>query len=1524
MARAPGKHGLDQALDFQGVLNDLQDWELLKGTDKKMKKKSQASDLIGENGRSKGKTSAADSSRSGSGQYDFSRNLGAINHLSSSFTTDEVSVDATSEKELIGEDGRSKGKTSAADSSRSGSGQYVSVDATSEKELQKKFNEAIECYSRSIALSPTAVAHANRAMTYLKIKRQKVFDHLHFILSFRGCFIACDNNFHEYDFFFNSFSFCLDFERLKMTRIHAEQRLERNWGNLKNPSKLTTYSGFALKLEPNNQEIKKQHYEENDGDYLVKKSVYVKELRNKGTGAGSKSDGQVGNDSPANATPSSNVENVQKNNRTRRQELKTSVIELASQAASRAMAEAAKNITLNSAYQFEVSWRGFSGDRALQTHLLKIFSRCGMESSIVHQHQLNMLRFLTPYGLNTLYVIGGVGEKHYYIDVWVLDVSTCSWTQLDVSGQQPQGRFSHTAVVTDSDIVIYGGCREDERPLNQLLVLQPGAEHPNGRHNISMCKIFGQHWNQEKRRFLPGAEDISTMFPGNNEIVRKGSYESEESKQPFQFSSDTLHHKKIRTTNSKVWEIDLEQEEHSLSFSQHSSSSQSDQEQIPVQKSVDSLTSCKGLDFFRHINKIPRNYQADDAASNQKQLRPVVRKTRHSLQISREHKRDEQYVHGRFGRQGTPVPAMERRPMESGSIQNLVGAEVRGKVDGAFDAGLLMTATVNGKIFRGVLFSPNLEELNLDRNNLKGVLPSCLGNLSSLQLLDLSDNQFEGNIAFSHLSHLSQLEYLSISNNYFQVPISFVSFMNHSNLKFIECDNNELVPASSFQAPAPKLQLRFFSASSCISKLLSCEFPTFLHSQYDLVFVDLSHNKFVGEPFPSWLVENNTKLNQLYLRNTSFIGPLQLPQNPRPNLQTIDLSDNNIHGQIARNTCLIFPGLRNFMMANNNLIGCIPLCFGNMSSLDKLDLSNNHMSCELFEHNLPSSLGYLKLSNNNFKGLLPTSVFNRSRLHYLLLDGNKFVGEVPGVFFLGESSLRFVDISNNLLSGMLPRGIGNSSIFSVGIDLSRNHFEGTIPIEYFNFYGLGFLDLSENNLSGSLPLGFDATSLRYIHLYRNQLSGPLPYAFYNLSSLVTLDLGDNNLTGPIPDWIDSLSELSIFVLKSNQFNGELPHQLCLLRKLSILDLSENNFSGHLPSCLSNLNFKESDDKFGFFDYRGPYLYDRHTKHDDRLEINVEITVELTSKKNFYTYMGHTLRYMSAVDLSCNRFTGEIPIEWGNLSGIHSLNLSQNNLTGLIPSSFSNLKQIESLDLSHNNLNGRIPAQLIELTFLAVFNVSYNNLSGRTPERKYQFATFDESSYKGNPLLCGPPLGNSCDKTESPSERVPVNSNGDDGSIDMDSFYAEDYCTEALNLDDHYIKAYSRRATARKELGKLKESIKGENDENYLVKKSVYVKELRNKGTGAGSKYDGQVGNDSPANATPSSNVESVQKNNRTRRQELKTSVIELASQAASRAMAEAAKNITPPNSAYQFEVSWRGFSGDRALQTHLLKVFVLA
>ncbi|GMY22016.1 acyl-CoA-binding domain-containing protein 5-like [Fagus crenata] len=301
-----------------------------------------------------------------------------------------------------------------------------------------------------------------------------------------------------------------------------------------------------------------------------------------------------------------------------------------------------------------------------------------------------------------IYVIGGVGDKHYYNDVWVLDVSTCSWTQFDICGHQPQGRFSHTAVVTDSDIAIYGGCGEDERPLNELLVLQLGAEHPNGRYNISiMEKLIDNNALKQK-----------TVLLGNNvEVVRKGAHEpeSETKKQSLRFSSDTLHPKRRRTASSKAWEVESEQEEHSLSLSQHSSPSQSDQEQTPLKKSADSISGSQGFHLFK---KIPSNCQSNNSslATKQKELRNIAQRSPQDIQFLREHQnqpKSEQFLHVvHSGRQGAQYTAVEQKSLEGGPIQNLIGAEVRGKVDGAFDSGLLMTATVNGKVFRGVLFAP--------------------------------------------------------------------------------------------------------------------------------------------------------------------------------------------------------------------------------------------------------------------------------------------------------------------------------------------------------------------------------------------------------------------------------------------------------------------------------------------------------------------------------------------------------------------------------------------------------------------------------------------------------------------------------------------------------------------------------------------------------------------------------------------------------------------------------------------------
>lgn len=141
-----------------------------------------------------------------------------------------------------------------------------------------------------------------------------------------------------------------------------------------------------------------------------------------------------------------------------------------------------------------------------------------------------------------------------------------------------------------------------------------------------------------------------------------------------------------------------------------------------------------------------------------------------------------------------------------------------------------------------------------------------------------------------------------------------------------------------------------------------------------------------------------------------------------------------------------------------------------------------------------------------------------------------------------------------------------------------------------------------------------------------------------------------------------------------------------------------------------------------------------------------------------------------MDLSNNELSGVIPAEIGDLPKVKVMNLSHNFLSSSIPSSFSNLKAIESLDLSYNMLHGSIPYQLTSLTFLGVFDVSHNNLSGIIPQGR-QFNTFNESSFLGNPLLCGPPSHISCEAKKISEE---ANNGGeeedDEDFIDMKVFY----------------------------------------------------------------------------------------------------------------------------------------------------------
>uniref|UniRef100_M4FAP8 RNA-polymerase II-associated protein 3-like C-terminal domain-containing protein n=1 Tax=Brassica campestris TaxID=3711 RepID=M4FAP8_BRACM len=350
MTRSPDKHGRD---------NNLQDWELsLKDKDKKMKHQpsTSSSNLASEKLRP-----------SGSKQYDFVKKYGPMSDFSSQ-------IDANSEKEQGNE--------------------YFK---------QKKFNEAIDCYSRSIALSPNAVAFANRAMAYLKLKRLAEAD--------------CTEALNLDDRYIKAYS----------RRATARKQL----GMIKEAKE---DAEFALRLEPESQELKKQ--------YADIKSLLEKEIIERATGAmqstaeellktaglekktktpntemktmktqGAKTNGDTVRPVSGSKEVSGKklIESVQpeekknqvskkltlksesyekeaksygingtqpsgsRNQVSRKLELKPSVQELAARAASLAMADVSKNVRApKSAYEFENSWRSFSGDRALQTQLLKV------------------------------------------------------------------------------------------------------------------------------------------------------------------------------------------------------------------------------------------------------------------------------------------------------------------------------------------------------------------------------------------------------------------------------------------------------------------------------------------------------------------------------------------------------------------------------------------------------------------------------------------------------------------------------------------------------------------------------------------------------------------------------------------------------------------------------------------------------------------------------------------------------------------------------------------------------------------------------------------------------------------------------------------------------------------------------------------------------------------------------------------------------------------------------------------------
>jgi hypothetical protein len=110
-----------------------------------------------------------------------------------------------------------------------------------------------------------------------------------------------------------------------------------------------------------------------------------------------------------------------------------------------------------------------------------------------------------------------------------------------------------------------------------------------------------------------------------------------------------------------------------------------------------------------------------------------------------------------------------------------------------------------------------------------------------------------------------------------------------------------------------------------------------------------------------------------------------------------------------------------------------------------------------------------------------------------------------------------------------------------------------------------------------------------------------------------------------------------------------------------------------------------------------------------------------------------LKYISWLDLSSNKLTGEIPFSIEKLSLLAHLNLENNMLSGSITSSFGYLSSLGYINLSSNMLSGGIPTSLGYLHFLYHLDLKNNHLNGSIPSsfgdlRKLEYLILDNNYF----------------------------------------------------------------------------------------------------------------------------------------------------------------------------------------------------
>mmetsp|Transcript_21305 Transcript_21305/g.26365 ORF Transcript_21305/g.26365 Transcript_21305/m.26365 type:complete len:574 (-) Transcript_21305:222-1943(-) len=396
--------------------------------------------------------------------------------------------------------------------------------------------------------------------------------------------------------------------------------------------------------------------------------------------------------------------------------------------------------------------------------------------------------------------------------------------------------------------------------------------------------------------------------------------------------------------------------------------------------------------------------------------------------------------------------------------------------------------------WEGILCDETDEEtvtgISLGSYRLIGTIPSMLGKLVSLQVIDLSQNLLEGTIP-PEIAALPHLEELSLNQNDLSgyVPL-FASRM----LTDLDLSSNEL-----YGSLPPDIGERheLMETLDLGDNNMHGKIPESIGLMKNLISLTLSNNHFSGT-IPAALAD--TDLQYLYLNYNWLVGgiPAELVGS-RSKLMEVWLEDNNLSGTIPASIASM-PDLYDFYIDDNKFTGTIPqaICSENLNKdfFESDGDNEDHDFCDA----IACAAG--EYAEDGIYPCLPCEEGTNS----------PYLGTVGGCYEKSQGDI--LDIIYDKTKGQDWNG---PNLEGWGTNTDYCDWSGVTCDQYGNVLRL---NLKGMNLQGELPdeIGF-------------------------LSYLTTLDVSDNRLTGVVPSDL-RWAPLAKLDVSGNLLAGEIAPMLC--------------------------------------------------------------------------------------------------------------------------------------------------------------------------------------------------------------------------------------------------------------------------------------------------------------------------------------------------------------------------------------------